>query len=190
MNSKDSKQIIEQVISDLDGLKLHACGIAVSGGSDSMALFHILTDWKSDNKPKIFVASVDHGLRPESKSEVAFVKKICEKKKVEHTSLSPATHLLNVQGNLQNNARSARYQLLRNWAISKNLQCVFLGHTLDDQEENLLMRFFRGSGVDGLAGMKKKSIRSGVLWVRPLLKFRKEELRNYLRNNGIEFFLI
>ena len=184
MNSKDSKQIIKQIISDLDGLKLHACGIAVSGGSDSMALFHMLADWKSDNKPKIFVASVDHGLRPESKSEVAFVKKICEKEKVEHTSLSPTTHLSNVQGNLQNNARSARYQLLRNWAISKNLQCVFLGHTLDDQEENLLMRFFRGSGVDGLAGMKKKSIRSGVLWVRPLLKFRKEELRNYLRDNN------
>ena len=167
MNSKDSKQIIEQVISDLDGLKLGACGIAVSGGSDSMALFHILADWKSDNKPKIFVASIDHGLRSESKSEVAFVKKICDKKKIEHVSLTPPMNLSKVQGNLQNNARSARYQLLRNWAVSKNLQCVFIGHTLDDQEENLLMRFFRGSGVDGLAGMKKKSARKKRLSILP-----------------------
>ena len=184
MNSKDSKQIIEQVISGLDSLKLSSCGIAVSGGSDSMALFHILTDWKSDNKPKIFVASIDHGLRPESNSEVEFVKKICQTKRIEHVTLSPDTHLSKAQGNLQNNARSARYQLLRNWAISKNLQCVFIGHTLDDQEENLLMRFFRGSGVDGLAAIEKKSSRNGILWVRPLLKFRKEELRNYLRNNS------
>ena len=74
--------MIEQIISDLASLKLRSCGIAVSGGSDSMALFHMLTDWKSDNKPKIFVASVDHGLRSESKSEVEFVKKICEMKRL------------------------------------------------------------------------------------------------------------
>ena len=184
MNSKDSKQIIERVIGYLESLKLRSCGIAVSGGSDSMALFHILTDWKSDNKPKIFVASIDHGLRSESKSEVEFVKKICETKKIEHVALTPDMHLSKVKGNLQNNARSARYQLLKNWAISKNLQCVLIGHTLDDQEENLLMRFFRGSGVDGLAGMEKKSVRNGILWVRPLLKVRKEELRNYLRNRS------
>ena len=126
MNSKDSKQIIKQIISDLDGLKLSSCGIAVSGGSDSMALFHILADWESDNKPKIFVASIDHGLRSESKSEVAFVKKICDKKKIEHVSLTPRVHLSKVQGNLQNNARSARYQLLRNWAISKTFNVFFL----------------------------------------------------------------
>ncbi len=184
MNSKDSKQIVDQVIGDLNSLKLGSCGIAVSGGSDSMALFHMLTDWESDNRPKIFVASIDHGLRSESKSEVEFVKKICETKKIEHVALTPAMHLSKVRGNLQNNARSARYQLLKNWAISKNLQCVLIGHTLDDQEENLLIRFFRGSGVDGLAGMEKKSVRNGILWMRPLLKFRKEELRNYLRNSN------
>ena len=57
--------------------------------------FTCLPDWKSDNKPKIFVASVDHGLRSESKSEVEFVKKICEMKKVKHFSLKPTTHLSN-----------------------------------------------------------------------------------------------
>ena len=66
---------------------------------DSMALFHMLADWKSDNKPKIFVASIDHGLRPEM-IRGGICKKICEKEKVEHTSLSPATHLSNVRGNL------------------------------------------------------------------------------------------
>ena len=176
--------MIEKIISNLASLKLNSCGIAVSGGSDSMALLHILTDWESAAKPNIFVASIDHGLRSESISEVEFVKKICEKKKVEHVSLAPHTKLSKAQGNLQDNARSARYQLLEKWAISKNLQCILLGHTLDDQEENLLMRFFRGSGVDGLVSMEEVVIRNEILWIRPLLKSRKEDLRNYLRNNN------
>jgi len=176
--------MIEKIISNLASLKLNSCGIAVSGGSDSMALLHILTDWESAAKPNIFVASIDHGLRSESISEVEFVKKICEKKKVEHVSLAPHTKLSKAQGNLQDNARSARYQLLEKWAISKNLQCILIGHTLDDQEENLLMRFFRGSGVDGLVSMEEVVIRNEILWIRPLLKSRKEDLRNYLRNNN------
>ena len=184
MINEDSKNMIKQIISNLASLRLNSCGIAVSGGSDSMALLHILTDWESASKPKLLVASIDHGLRPESKSEVEFVKKICDEKKVEHVSLAPATHLLKIKGNLQDNARLARYQLLKNWAISKNLQCIFIGHTLDDQEENLLMRFLRGSGVDGLVSMEEIVLRNEILWIRPLLNFRKEDLRNYLKNNN------
>ena len=176
--------MIEKIVRNFASLKLRSCGIAVSGGSDSMALFHMLTDWESSNKPEIIVASIDHGLRSESKSEVEFVKKACEMKKVEHFSLAPTTHLSKMPGNLQDNARSARYKLLRNWAIAKNLQCILLGHTLDDQEENLLIRFFRGSGVDGLVSMEEMVPRNEILWIRPLLKFRKEDLRNYLRNKN------
>ena len=184
MISQDSTKMIEKIVRNFASLKLRSCGIAVSGGSDSMALFHMLTDWESSNKPEIIVASIDHGLRSESKSEVEFVKKACEMKKVEHFSLAPTTHLSKMPGNLQDNARSARYKLLRNWAIAKNLQCILLGHTLDDQEENLLIRFFRGSGVDGLVSMEEMVPRNEILWIRPLLKFRKEDLRNYLRNKN------
>ena len=184
MINQDSGKMIEQVVSNLASLKLSSCGIAVSGGSDSIALFHIITEWEAENKPEIFVASVDHGLRSESKAEVEFVKKICEMKGVKHFSLKPTMNILEAQGNLQDNARSARYQLLRNWAISNDLKCILVGHTLDDQEENLLIRFLRGSGVDGLASMENMVVRNEILWIRPLLKYRKEELRNYLRNNN------
>ena len=184
MINQDSGKMIEQVVSNLASLKLSSCGIAVSGGSDSIALFHIMTEWESENKPEILVASVDHGLRPESRSEVEFVKKICEMKNVKHFSLKPTANISEAQGNLQDNARSARYQLLRNWAISNDLQSILVGHTLDDQEENLLIRFLRGSGVDGLDSMENMVVRNGISWIRPLLKFRKEELRNYLRNNN------
>ena len=88
MINQDSGKMIEQVVRNLASLKLSSCGIAVSGGSDSIALFHIITEWEAENKPEIFVASVDHGLRSESKAEVKFVKKICEMKGVKHFSLN------------------------------------------------------------------------------------------------------
>ena len=105
-------------------------------------------------------------------------------KGVKHFSLKPTINISEAQGNLQDNARLARYQLLRNWAILNDLQSILIGHTLDDQEENLLIRFLRGSGVDGLASMENMVVRNEILWIRPLLKHRKEELRNYLRNNN------
>ena len=89
--------MIEQVVRNLASLKLRSCGIAVSGGSDSIALFHIMTDWEFENKPKILVASVDHGLRSESRSEVEFVKKICEMKNVKHFSLKPTVNISEAQ---------------------------------------------------------------------------------------------
>ena len=133
MINQDSKKTLERVLSNLTSLKLGSCGIAVSGGSDSMALLHILINWQPINKPKLFVASIDHGLRSDSKSEVEFVKRVCDEKNVEHVSLTPATHLIETKGNLQDNARSARYQLLKNWAYSKNLQCIFIGTKVEDQ---------------------------------------------------------
>ena len=75
MINQDSTKMIEKVVRNLASLKLRSCGIAVSGGSDSIALFHIMTEWESENKPEILVASVDHGLRSQSKAEVEFVKK-------------------------------------------------------------------------------------------------------------------
>ena len=52
MINQDSTKMIEQVVRNLASLKLRSCGIAVSGGSDSIALFHIMTDWESSNKPE------------------------------------------------------------------------------------------------------------------------------------------
>ena len=55
MISQDSTKMIEKIVRNFASLKLRSCGIAVSGGSDSMALFHMLTDWESSNKPEIIV---------------------------------------------------------------------------------------------------------------------------------------
>ncbi|MDC3068184.1 tRNA lysidine(34) synthetase TilS, partial [Paracoccaceae bacterium] len=162
-------------------------GVAVSGGSDSMALLNMALHWKIENNSTLKVASVDHGLRSESTYEVNFVADWCKKHNVVHNILSPESQIKNIRGNLQQNARLVRYKLLQKWAIHNNIKIILLGHTLDDQEENLLARFFRGSGVDGLGSMRDQVLWKKVLWIRPLLEIRKESLRNYLKDKGCDW---
>ncbi|WP_348538773.1 tRNA lysidine(34) synthetase TilS [Shimia sp. R10_1] len=154
-------------------------GVAVSGGGDSMALLDLLRVW---GKAELYVASVDHGLRPESAEEVASVADYVAHHGLKHTALRWDWDR---QGNLQQAAREGRRRLLRDWAGAQGLGCVALGHTADDQAETFLMRLARGSGVDGLSAMEPARKEGDITWVRPLLKVRRETLRAYLRERGL-----
>ena len=140
----------------LSSIGCNSLGLAVSGGSDSMALFYLTAIWRQRTGNEIKVASVDHRLRNDSSNEVEFVQGIVKENRISHFSLKSEIDIKNLQGNIQDNARKVRYDLLTEWAKKEGLKVILLGHTLDDQEENLLIRFFRGSGVDGLASIKKK----------------------------------
>jgi tRNA(Ile)-lysidine synthase len=89
------------------------------------------------------------------------------------------------RGNLQAAARAARYALLSDWARSRGIPAIALGHTLDDQAETFLLRLARGSGVDGLAAMRPATEAEGLVLLRPLLRARRETLRAFLRGAGI-----
>ena len=148
-------------------------GVAVSGGSDSMALLELAA---LRFPGRVRAATVDHRLRPEAMDEAAAVATHCAKLGVPHDIL-PWADGWSGQGNLQAEARHARYQLLSDWATAHALPCVLLGHTADDQVETVLMRIARGSGVDGLAGMPMQS----GLFFRPLLDCARDELQSWLR---------
>ena len=161
-----------------------ALGIAVSGGSDSLALLHLLNDWRGEGGPALRVATVDHGLRPEAAAEAAQVARLCAGLGVAHDTLRwsgpPA------RGNLPDAARRARYRLLTGWARRHGLRHVAIGHTADDVAETFLMRLARGSGVDGLAAMRDRwQEGEGVTFHRPLLALRREALRDVLRAQGV-----
>ncbi|WP_234029114.1 tRNA lysidine(34) synthetase TilS [Aurantiacibacter spongiae] len=156
-------------------------GLAVSGGPDSMAMLLLACE----AMPGMFeVATVDHGLRPESADECALVVRACAGRGV-------PCEVLRVDvgdGNVQAGAREARYAALSEWAIRRDLAVLATAHHADDQAETLLMRLGRGSGVAGLAGVREaRSIADGaVLLIRPLLHFRREELHSVLREAGQE----
>ncbi len=160
-------------------------GVAVSGGSDSMALLDLM-DWQAKQSGfDVFAVSVDHGLRPEAKDECAFVAAFCKSRGIPHTVLT--WDGWDGRGNLQARARKARYGLIRDWAERKGVDWIALGHTLEDQAETVLMRLARSSGVDGLAGMPDHMDRDGLRFIRPILSQSRDDLRDYLRHRKIDW---
>ena len=127
-------------------------GIAVSGGGDSLALLLLTVEWARRNKRYVKSATIDHGLRPESRSECEYVNKIATQLLVKHSTL---TWSKKSSGNMQMAARNARYGLLKNWAANEKLSVVLVGHNREDNVETIISRLSRGSGSDGLIGISK-----------------------------------
>lgn len=158
-------------------------GVAVSGGSDSMALLHLMHGFCALHGCKLRAVTVDHGLRPEAKDEAEAVRQVCAQLGVAHDTLLWTGW--DGVGNLQSAAREARYGLMTQWAADNDISTIAIGHTADDQAETFLMRLVRRSGVDGLSGIPHRVMRDGVTWVRPLLSAGREVLRSYLRTQRI-----
>ncbi len=155
--------------------------LAVSGGPDSTALLWLAARWRNalERSPKLVAVTVDHGLRKESAREALAVKRLAGKLKVAHHTLrwtgsKPKT-------GIQEAARNARYRLLAAAAKKAGAFEILTAHTLDDQAETVLFRMARGSGVAGLAGMRRSGsvpVRGlgGAFVVRPFLDIPKTRL--------------
>ncbi len=160
-------------------------GVAVSGGSDSTALLHLVADWARGSGCKIFAVTVDHRMRDASAAEARQVAGQCAALGISHKTLiweGRESH-----GNFQDQARQARYRLISEWARGLGIAHVTLGHTRDDQAETVLMRLLRGSGVDGLSAIPVVRSSEQVHWLRPVLGLGREELRACLRELGVDW---
>ena len=156
--------------------------MAVSGGSDSLALLLLAHEAFPG---RVEVAVVDHGLRRESALEAEAVAAICAQRDIAHAILRPAVA---AAGNLQANARAARYAALGEWAAERGLAAIVTAHHADDQAETLLMRLSRGAGLRGLAGMRgiaRVPGHAGLPLLRPLLGWRKTELEAVVAEAGL-----
>lgn len=153
-------------------------GVAVSGGSDSMALLHLL----AAASRSVCACTVHHHLRADAGEEADFVAGYCASIDVPHEVVH--WHW-DGQGNLQDQARRARYILLAAWASRHGLSHVALGHTADDNVETFLMGLSRGAGLDGLSGMRPMFVRGQVQFHRPLLGVRRAALRTYNRAHSV-----
>jgi tRNA(Ile)-lysidine synthase len=155
-------------------------GLAVSGGPDSLAMLLLAEAAISGG---FEVATVEHGLRPEAADECAMVARLCTERGIPCEVL-PVTV---ASGNLQAEARAARYAALTSWAARRGLSALATAHHADDQAETLLMRLNRGSGVAGLAGVRERGRvpAADLPLVRPLLAFRRAELEQVVRAAGV-----
>ncbi len=195
---------------------------AVSGGADSVSLLLALNDLRERKKLKnrFVIAHFNHDLRgEESAKDAEFVRGLTNRFKFEFVCKTANRHLpiADQKGNLEQNARNARYEFLLETAENLRAGSILTAHTRNDQAETLLINLIRGSGLSGLSGMKAKRIlerekrrkeegemlsedlsataspflpfsASPLLLIRPLLKWAsREDTENYCRSQNIEF---
>ena len=155
-------------------------GLAVSGGPDSTALLLIAAQALPG---RVAAATVDHGLREGAAAEAAAVAALCEAIGVPHATLAVEVP----SGNLQSEARTARYAALAGWVEDNGLGALATGHHVDDQAETLLLRLNRASGVAGLAGTRARGVvpESAIPLLRPLLGWRRADLAEIVAAAGI-----
>lgn len=162
--------------------------VAVSGGPDSIALMLMAAQWaRTPGRPPILVATVDHGLRPESAQEAESVAAWAQAEGLRHETLpwlgpKPKTRV-------QERARVARYALLDDCARRCGASMLLTAHHADDQSETILFRLGRGSGLAGLAGMARRTSRGRLIHVRPLLDISKADLVAFCERRRHPYFM-
>jgi tRNA(Ile)-lysidine synthase len=188
--------------------------VAVSGGSDSVALLRVLLELRTELGIVVSVAHFNHGLRGEaSEADEAFVAELARQYDLEFFCGrgNVRDHALTSKLSVEAAARELRYRWLTSLPESHRLDEIATGHTLDDQAETVLLKFLRGAGTRGLAGIYPEIAigaesqdpfqptergpeeplhwdndprQPGARIVRPLLEVTREEVELYLTALG------
>lgn len=164
--------------------------LAVSGGSDSMAMLHLLSAGAGKRKWEIGVAHLDHGLRgSESRQDAAFVRRAAKAYGwPAHIRRQDVEALACERGeSVEMTARGCRHDWFESLAKRHHYTHWVLAHTRDDQAETLLLRLLRGAGIEGLQAMAPVSQLRHQWVVRPFLDCPKEQLQEYLKERQLSW---
>jgi tRNA(Ile)-lysidine synthase len=168
---------------------------AVSGGCDSVVLAWLLREIALERGGSVTLAHIHHGLRTEAGDDEAFVRRLAGEWQVPFVATR-----VDVRGaarargqSLEQAARALRHAALARLALETRCRVIALAHHMDDQAETLLLRLLRGTGPRGLGGMEPLVVLprtpgarvKASLLIRPLLGFRREELRAFARRVGL-----
>ena len=148
--------------------------VAVSGGSDSLALAFLSKCFEKKYDVRFNYCIVDHKLRPESSKEAKEVCRILKKIKINCKILKWKG--FKPSSNVQAIARINRYSLLEKECTRTKSQNILLGHQRDDVNENFFIRMIRGSGLKGLVSLDENSENNKINYIRPLLDYNKNDL--------------
>ncbi|MBL4592106.1 MAG: tRNA lysidine(34) synthetase TilS [Phycisphaerales bacterium] len=157
--------------------------VACSGGVDSVGLAVVL----SLVKPKPVIAHITHDIRSEEEThkDLAHVRNLAEQLgcRFVHRSVRVA----GMDGNLEGNARDARYKALD--AIANETGCgyIAIGHQGDDQAETVLMHLLRGAGVHGLGGIREQRTLANSMVIRPMLSVRRAEIEKLCTQANVSY---
>jgi tRNA(Ile)-lysidine synthase len=159
---------------------------AVSGGSDSVALVHILRALADAGDLQLAgVAHFNHQLRPSAADDERFAAAVAASLGLPFLvdREDVAARAVRERRSVEDAARTARHAFFERARATAGADLVALGHTRDDQAETVLLRLTRGAGARGLAGMHPRNGRV----VRPLLGCRRQDLRAWLGTQALAF---
>lgn len=154
--------------------------LGVSGGPDSVCLLDVLAKIAPKHNIDLIIAHANYGLRgKDSIKDEEFVQKLAEKYGLMVYFLKPTLG----KNKSENELRNIRYNFFEEVRKENNFDSIAVAHNADDQVETFLMRIIRGSGLQGLAGMKYKN----NSLIRPLLGISRKEILEYLKKNNLKF---
>ena len=153
--------------------------VACSGGSDSMALLHLMLD----NFPNhnIICAHVNHKVRKQSDKEYEYLKSFCEETNVIFEGMEISTK---IKHNFESEARKIRYTFFDCLYNKYQAKFIITAHHADDLMETILMRLTRGSNLSGYAGIKFEEGK----FLRPFISITKQEILEYVKTNNIKYY--
>ena len=151
--------------------------LAISGGSDSMAMLHLASNWAKKFNVRLTIFSVNHNLRRSAANEIDFVKKVTLN--LGHDFFEFSWNCNGEKSAIQERARLARYDMMTKKCHELNINILLTAHHLDDMLETYIMRKNKKSGILGLS--YSMSFFYNNIWIfRPLTIFLKAELTDYL----------
>lgn len=165
------------------GIHDQKVALALSGGPDSMALYHFLLLLKKD----FIVLHVNHNMRKASRDEALKIKEWCDKDNVPFFSYE-ITDFDFSQGNIEDRLRNLRYTFFFQKLHDLNITHLFLGHQQDDVEEIVLKRILEGSSIFKMATFFKPKTRHQVTLHRPLIEHPKKKLLSCLKWLNRDYF--
>ena len=157
--------------------------LGLSGGADSVCLFHVLNVCREKYGIELFAVHVNHGIRGmQAKEDQEFVEKLCASYQVPLTVITEDVPQIakKEKKSLEEAGRMVRYQAFRKLQKEIGADYIAVAHHKNDQAETVLHNLCRGSGVAGLVGMQTE--REGI--IRPLLCVEREEIEEYLKTKG------
>lgn len=165
--------------------------IALSGGVDSIVLFHLLVTEYKDSYKELVVFHINHGLREESYEEAEFVEKFVKdfdvkfyKEELNMSDLERDSHTSE-----EMLARELRYQAFNKMAKLEGVTKLLTAHHKNDQVENILMRLLTGRSIDHSLAICEEVEMAGLTIYRPLLNSLKAELEEYAKENNLHYYV-
>lgn len=165
--------------------------IALSGGVDSIVLFHLLVTEYKDSYKELVVFHINHGLREESYEEAGFVEKFVKdfdvkfyKEELNMSDLERDSHTSE-----EMLARELRYQAFNKMAKLEGVTKLLTAHHKNDQVENILMRLLTGRSIDHSLAICEEIEMAGLTIYRPLLNSLKAELEEYAKEKNLHYYV-